>query len=82
MIRAMVENESHPCLEMREGLIRFRMGRLPTTKRALLPLRTAEGRQQRLKSALAQLMAGHNDFEMVPEKETTGSLVFRCRAIL
>jgi len=79
IVDALLRDELHPCLQRKGDYYYVWMGRLPQTKPIAyqLPLRTAKGRQARLKAEIARLMEAHSGFARQTEKETSGSLVYR-----
>ena len=79
IVKHIVEGSAHPCVQPDGGLIRIRLARLPSTRPVpyVLPRRTAQGRQTRLKAEVARLMEGRSDFERVAGQETRGSLCYR-----
>lgn len=83
IVNAMLQGEPNPCIERKGEYHRLWMGRLPQTKSVSndLPLRTARGRQARLKVEVARQMESHPEFEGVPEEESTGSLVYKRKII-
>ena len=79
IVRAVISDSQHPCLEKKGEVVRVWLGRLPYTRPVAneLPQRTARGRQVRLKAMVASLMEVQSEWERVSAKESTGSLVYR-----
>lgn len=79
IVDALLTGAPHPCVQNKGHYQYIWMGRLPETKPLphLLPMRTAKGRQARLKAEVAELLERHPEFGRVADEETTGSLVYR-----
>jgi hypothetical protein len=79
IVDALLRSVPHPCVQNKGDLRYIWMGRLAETKPLpyQLPMRTARGRQARLKVEVAKLMGVHPEFARVVDEETTGSLVYK-----
>jgi len=79
IVNALLEGAPHPCVQNKGDHRYIWMGRLPETKPLpyQLPMRTAKGRQARLKGEVAKLMELHPEFARLADEETTGSLVYK-----
>jgi hypothetical protein len=82
IVDALLTGAPHSCVQNKGHYYHVWMGRLPATKPLpyQLPMRTAKGRQARLKDEVANLMKVHPEFVRVAGKETTGSLVYKRQA--
>lgn len=81
IVNAVLQGKPHPSVQRKGRYCIIWMGRLPQTKPVpcQLPMRTARGRQRRLKLAIAKLVEMRGEFERVPDQESTGSLVYKLK---
>jgi len=79
IVKAMTQRQPHPAIRYQGATITVYLGRLPATRPEayVLPKRTAAGRQQALKEAVAGLVAVERGFERVSDREGRSTLVFQ-----
>ncbi len=79
IVEALLHGQAHPCVRRADGLVTVALSKLAVTHAVpyQLPVRTAKGRQERLKGRVAELVQAHPKYHRIPLVESWSTLVYR-----